>query len=64
MESTIDPKLLADPVFQRVMRDALAIQDRFAAEPVYAKTGQGHLKSTGVSELQEIKKQANNKAKD
>ena len=61
MEATIDPKLLADPVFQRVMRDALAIQDRFAAEPVYAKTGQGHLKSVGVTELQEIKKSAQSK---
>lgn len=61
MDATIDPKLLADPVFQRVMRDALAIQDRFAAEPVYAKTGTGHLKSAGVSELQEIKKSAPSK---
>lgn len=48
MEATIDPQLLADPVFQRVMQDALAIQDRFAAEPVYAKTGTGYLKSAGV----------------
>lgn len=56
MDGSIDPKLLADPVFQRVMRDALAIQDRFAAEPVYAKTGKGHLKSQGVDELKKIKK--------
>ena len=27
----------------------------FAAEPVYAKTGKGHLKSVGVSELLELK---------
>jgi len=53
--TTIDPKLLNDPVFQRVLADALAIQDRFAAEPVYAKTGKGSLKSTGVAELQQIK---------
>ena len=51
----IDPKLLADPVFQRVMADALAIQDRFVAEPVYAKTGKGYLKSEGVEELQRLK---------
>ncbi|GEP45893.1 hypothetical protein [Brevifollis gellanilyticus] len=64
MNTTIDPKLLADPVFQRVMRDALAIQDRFAADPVYAKTGKGHLKSTGVDELQKIKKTAQGKSKE
>jgi hypothetical protein len=38
-----------------VLEDALAIQDRFAAEPVYAKTGKGYLKSAGVAELKEIK---------
>jgi hypothetical protein len=36
----------------------LAIQDQFIAEPVYAKTGQGYLKSSGVAELQKIKKNA------
>jgi hypothetical protein len=53
--TTIDPKLLNDPAFQRVLADALAIQDRFAAEPVYAKTGKGFLKSAGVDELKQIK---------
>jgi hypothetical protein len=38
-----------------VLADALAIQDRFAAEPVYAKTGKGFLKSAGVDELKQIK---------
>ncbi|MBX7211164.1 MAG: hypothetical protein K1X78_22855 [Verrucomicrobiaceae bacterium] len=57
MSTTIDPKLLNDPVFQRVLADALAIQDRFAAEPVYAKTGKGHLKSEGVEELRRIKEE-------
>lgn len=51
----MDAKLVNDPVFQRVLADALAIQDRFAAEPVYAKTGKGFLKSAGVAELQKIK---------
>ena len=37
------------------MADALAIQGRFAAEPVYAKTGKGYLKSEGVDELQRLK---------
>ena len=52
----IDPKLLEDPVFRRVLADALVIQDRFAAEPVYAKTGKGYLKSIGVSEIEATKK--------
>jgi hypothetical protein len=45
-----------DPLFLEVMAEALAIQDRFSAEPIYAKTGKGHLKSVGVQELQELKK--------
>jgi len=53
--TSIDPKLLNSPAFQRVLADALAIQDRFAAEPVYAKTGKGFLKSVGVGELKQIK---------
>lgn len=57
----IDPKLLENPVFQRVMADALAIQHRFAAEPVYAKTGKGYLKSEGVKELQRLKEQNRSK---
>jgi len=37
------------------MREALRIQDRFVAEPLFAKTGQGYLKSEGVATLQKIK---------
>jgi len=55
----MDPKLKAkfanNPLAQEVLADALAIQDRFSAEPVYAKTGRGFLKSAGVAELQKIK---------
>jgi hypothetical protein len=40
---------------KRIMRDALRIQDRFAAEPVLARTGRGYLKSEGVETLQRIK---------
>ncbi len=58
MTPKIDPKLLENPVFQRVMADSLAIQDRFSAEPVYARTGKGFLKSEGVKPLQEIKTRA------
>ena len=52
------PKRFAnDELFQEVLKEALAIQDRFSAEPVYARTGKGYLKSVGVSELEELKKQ-------
>jgi hypothetical protein len=51
MDRAIDPKLASNPVFLRVMQDALAIQDRFSAEPVYARTGKGFLKSAGVKEI-------------
>lgn len=47
-----------DPLFLEVMAEALAIQDRFSAEPVYAKTGKGYLKSVGVSEIQKAKEQS------
>jgi citrate lyase synthetase len=62
-QPAIDPKLLEDPVFRRVMADALAIQHRFAAEPVYAKTGKGYLKSEGVEELQRIKARKRSESK-
>lgn len=59
---SIDPKLLNDPLFQELLAEGLAMQDRFAAEPVYAKTGKGFLKSSGVEALQRIKKSAQQKA--
>ena len=40
---------------QAAMRDALRIQARFVPEPLFAKTGRGHLKSEGVVTLQKIK---------
>lgn len=40
---------------QAAMREALRIQDRFVAEPLFSKTGRGYLKSEGVSTLQKIK---------
>ena len=51
----IDPKILNDPFFQRLVEEGLSIQHRFVAEPIYAKTGKGYLKSEGVEELQRIK---------
>jgi hypothetical protein len=44
-----------NPLAQRILKEGLAIQDRFSAEPVYAKTGKGYLKSVGVSEIAEAK---------
>ena len=35
-----------------ILDDALAIQDRFAAEPMLKKTGRGVLKSRGADGLQ------------
>jgi hypothetical protein len=40
---------------QAAMREALRIQDRFVAEPLFAKTGRGYLKIEGVDTLQKIK---------
>lgn len=37
------------------MKDALRIQDRFVAEPVFAKTGRGYLKREGVATMHKIK---------
>ena len=61
MKPAIDPEMLKSPVFQRVLREGLAIQNQFSAEPVYARTGKGYLKSAGVAELHKIKK--NNRVK-
>jgi hypothetical protein len=55
MKPAIDPKLMNDPLFRELMAEGLAMQDRFSAEPVYARTGKGYLKSTGVEELQLVK---------
>lgn len=44
-----------DPLFLEVLAEGLAIQDRFSAEPIYAKTGKGYLKSVGVAEIQALK---------
>lgn len=55
VKPAIDPKLMDNPLFRELMAEGLAMQDRFAAEPVYAKTGKGYLKSAGVDELKKIK---------
>lgn len=45
-----------DALAQAILREGLAIQDRFAAEPVYARTGKGYLKSVGVEEIISFRK--------
>ena len=40
---------------QAAMSEALRIQDRFVAEPLFAKTGRGYLKSEGVTTISKIK---------
>jgi hypothetical protein len=55
LPSTIDSKLLEDPLFKELVAEGLRIQHRFSAEPVYARTGKGYLKSEGIEELQRIK---------
>ena len=47
---------------QAAMREALRIQDRFVAEPLFAKTGRGNLKSEGVSTIARIKANIRRKA--
>jgi hypothetical protein len=55
----MDPQLAAKyanhPLAQALLKEGLAIQDRFAAEPVYARTGKGFLKSAGVEEIKAAK---------
>ena len=44
-----------DPIFQELKAEGLAMQHRFAAEPIFAKTGKGFLISKGVAELERLK---------
>lgn len=55
MKTAIPEEFANDPLFLEVLKEGLAIQDRFSPEPVYAKTGKGYLKSAGVEELQNLK---------
>jgi hypothetical protein len=51
------------PLALAILREGLKIQDRFSAEPIYAKTGKGYLKSVGVKEIAEAKKLTKKRAK-
>jgi len=61
MDAKLAAKFANDPLAQAILREGLAIQDRFSAEPVYAKTGKGHLKSAGVEEIKAAKAAARKK---
>ena len=50
-----------NPLSQAILREGLLIQDRFSAEPIYAKTGKGYLKSVGVEEIARVKSEAKTK---
>lgn len=45
-----------NPLALAILREGRAIQDRFAAEPIYARTGKGYLKRVGVEEIAKAKK--------
>lgn len=55
MKPVVNPEMLKNPLFIELMEEGLAIQHQFSAEPVYARTGKGRLKPTGIEELQKIK---------
>ena len=48
-----------DPILQKLMAEELAMHYRFAAEPIFAKTGKGFLISEGVAELERLKASQN-----
>lgn len=56
VKTKISPELLENPLFIELMEEGLSIQEQFRAEPVYARTGKGHLEPTGVAELEKIKR--------
>jgi hypothetical protein len=51
-----DATFANNPLALAILREGLAIQDRFSAEPIYSKTGKGFLKSVGVEEIRAAKK--------
>ncbi len=55
MKATIETKPSEATLMRELLEIGLEMQDRFSAEPVYAKTGKGFLKSAGVDELKKIK---------
>jgi len=56
MDESLRERFKDNPFAQAVLKEGLAIQDRFKAEPVYATTGKGSLRSVGVEEIEAAKK--------
>ncbi len=56
MDPQLKAKYEANPLARRILREGLAIQDRFSAAPVYGPTGRGSLKSAGVTEVADAKR--------
>ncbi len=55
MKATTESKPSDAALTRELLEIGLEMQDRFSAEPIYAKTGKGFLKSAGVEELKKIK---------
>ena len=55
MKATTESKPSDASLTRELLEIGLEMQDRFSAEPIYAKTGRGFLKSAGVEELKKIK---------
>ncbi|MFZ2276625.1 MAG: hypothetical protein WAW39_02455 [Prosthecobacter sp.] len=55
MKATTETKPSDAALTRELLEIGLEMQDRFSAEPIYAKTGKGFLKSAGVEELKKIK---------
>lgn len=55
MKAKSEPKPSDASIISELLEIGLEMQDRFSAEPIYAKTGKGFLKSAGVDELKKIK---------
>jgi len=56
----LDPQrsIESDPLLKAVLIEILRIQPNFNAEPFFAMTGRGHMRSEGVLQLQELKRLA------
>ena len=59
MEESLKKRFENNPLAQAILKEGLAIQDRFSAEPVYAKTGKGSLRSVGVTETEAAEDRVN-----
>ena len=58
MDKKLEVKYANHRLAQQILREGLAIQDRFSAQAVYGPTGRGSLQGTGVAEIAEAKRKA------